>query len=77
MGLNSLQGKNHKEFSEAQDMIDNGGMFSISNQNQFNSVLNELINDDEKRMTCGSKNRAYVDKNKGAVVQIMDYLIKK
>lgn len=76
-GVPIIIGKNHKEFSEAQNMIDNGGMFSISNQNQFNSVLNELINVDEKRMTCGSKNRAYVNKNKGAVVQIMDYLIKK
>lgn len=76
-GVPIIIGKNHKEFPEAQSMIDHGGLFSISNQNQFNLILNELINDNEKRVICGSKNSNFVDKNKGAVVQILDYLLKK
>jgi len=73
-GVPIIIGKNYKEFPEAKDMIDNGGMFSISNQNQFNIILNKLINDSEKRIDCGTKNKTFIDKNKGAVIQILDYL---
>ncbi|GGZ73606.1 3-deoxy-D-manno-octulosonic acid transferase [Algibacter mikhailovii] len=73
-GVPIIIGKNYKEFPEAQAMIDEGGMFSISSQKQFNQTLSTLINDDEKRELCGLRNKAYVEKNKGAVNLVLDYL---
>ncbi len=73
-GIPIIIGPNHQKFPEAKAMITLNGMFSISNQNEFNSVLNELIENTEKRLLYGKNNRNYIKKNKGAVIQIMDYL---
>ncbi len=73
-GIPIIIGNNHNKFPEAQAMIEHGGMFSISNQNEFNTVLNELIENDFKRKQSGNSNTQYVIKNKGAVIQILDYL---
>ncbi|WOD42149.1 3-deoxy-D-manno-octulosonic acid transferase [Hwangdonia lutea] len=73
-GVPIIIGNNHVKFPEAKSMIDMGGMFSISNQNEFNAVLNELIKNEAKRLDSGSKNLDYIKKNKGAVIQILDYL---
>ncbi|WP_341217074.1 glycosyltransferase N-terminal domain-containing protein [uncultured Wocania sp.] len=67
-------GNNHSKFPEAKSMIDINGMFSISNQKEFNSILNELIENEDKRINSGKKNLDYIKKNKGAVIQILDYL---
>lgn len=73
-GVPVIIGNNHSKFPEAKAMIDNGGMYSISNQNEFNSCLNELINNKEKRLDAGSRNFNYIKKNKGAVIQILHFL---
>ncbi|MDD7885561.1 3-deoxy-D-manno-octulosonic acid transferase [Flavivirga sp. 57AJ16] len=67
-------GPHHEKFPEAQDMININGMFSVSDQKEFNSILNELIQNKEKRLFSGKKNGHYISKNKGAVIQIIDYL---
>ena len=69
-------GTNYNRFPEAHDMIAGGGMFAISNQDQLNSILTELIKNDEKRLATGQFNYEYILKNKGAVIQIMDYIRK-
>ena len=77
-GIPIIIGHNHSKFPEAQAMITNGGMYSISNQESFNSILNSLIQNEEKRMRSGHQNLDFINKNKGAVTQILDYLnIKK
>ncbi|MFD1161806.1 3-deoxy-D-manno-octulosonic acid transferase [Hwangdonia seohaensis] len=73
-GVPIIIGNNHVKFPEAKSMIDIGGMFSISNQKEFNTVLNELVKNEVKRLDSGSKNLEYIKKNKGAVIQILDYL---
>jgi len=73
-GLPIIIGKNYKRFPEAVAMIENGGMFSISNQEEFNSILNSLLFNSEKRFQSGVSNASYVKKYKGAVVQIMSYI---
>ena len=73
-GIPIIIGKNHIKFPEAQTMINNGGMFSVSNQEEFNKILNKLIKSSDLRLKYGSKNSEYVRKNKGAVIQILDYL---
>ncbi|WP_303318569.1 glycosyltransferase N-terminal domain-containing protein [Flavivirga abyssicola] len=73
-GVPIIIGPNHQKFPEANAMININGMFSISNQESFNTILNELIQNKEKRLSCGKNCSDYIQKNKGAVIQIIDYL---
>ncbi len=73
-GVPIIIGNNHSKFPEAKSMIDLKGMFSVSNQKEFNTVLNELIKNQSKRVSSGKKNSDYIKKNQGAVIQILDYL---
>lgn len=73
-GIPIIIGNNYSKFPEAKAMIKNKGMFSISNQNEFNSILSLLIGDKRKRLNSGNKNLDYIEKNRGAVIQILDYL---
>jgi len=73
-GVPIIIGANHDKFPEAQDMIDNNGMLSITNQDQLNNALTCFINDTEKRLSFGKQNELYINKNKGAVIQILNFL---
>lgn len=73
-GIPIIIGNNHNKFPEAQKLINNGGMFSITNQEKFNKILNHLIINGDFREKSGSKNKTYIKSNKGAVIQILDYL---
>ncbi|WP_092851297.1 3-deoxy-D-manno-octulosonic acid transferase [Algibacter pectinivorans] len=73
-GTPILIGNNHAKFLEAQALIDNGGMFEIDSQLNFNKTLNKLITDRDFRLQAGSYNKAFIEKNKGAVIHILDYL---
>ncbi|KJD31933.1 3-deoxy-D-manno-octulosonic acid transferase [Tamlana nanhaiensis] len=73
-GIPIIIGNQYSKFPEAEAMISRGGMFSVSNQNAFNSCLNQLINNEVKRLQAGNKNSQYVKENMGAVIQILNYL---
>jgi 3-deoxy-D-manno-octulosonic-acid transferase len=73
-GVPIIIGAHHDKFPEAKAMIANGGMFAISSQNEFNYILNDLIKNQANRLLFGESNAAYIKKQKGAVIQILDYL---
>lgn len=73
-GVPIIIGNNYNKFPEAKSMIDNGGMFSISNQIEFDNILNKLIKNSDFRLKYGSINLEYIKENRGAVIQILDYL---
>lgn len=73
-GVPIIIGDNHEKFPEAQAMIDNKGMISISNQEQLNNTFNSFISDPKKRLLSGQRNRSYIKENEGAVIQIIDFL---
>lgn len=73
-GIPIIIGPNHKKFPEAQALIDNGGMFSIANQNQFNDILKKLLDNSDFLHKTGSKNLEFVKRKSGAVIQILNYL---
>lgn len=73
-GVPIIIGNNHSKFPEAKAMIDNLGMFAVSNQEEFNGILNDLISNKQKRITSGNNNSEYIVKNKGAVQHILNYL---
>ena len=73
-GVPIIIGSNHSKFPEAQELIDNGGMFSVSNQTEFDVILTDLIQNTEKRTVSGTSNLEFIMKNKGAVTKIIRYL---
>jgi 3-deoxy-D-manno-octulosonic-acid transferase len=73
-GIPIIIGNHFDKFPEAKAMISDGGIFSVSNQKELDKVLTELIENDIKRGKSGRQNTAYINKNKGAVIQILNYL---
>ncbi len=73
-GVPIIIGKNYNKFPEAKLMIGNGGVLSVKNQEEFDMRLTELIKNEKKRQELGKHNSYFIDKNKGAVIQILDYL---
>lgn len=76
-GIPIIIGNNYANFPEAFDMISLGGLFPVSNQSSFNSILNSLITNPKKRLDLGNINANYISKNKGAVTQISSYLLNQ
>ncbi|MGC6432094.1 MAG: 3-deoxy-D-manno-octulosonic acid transferase [Jejuia sp.] len=75
-GIPVIIGHNHSKFPEAKALIDNGGMFAVSNQEEFDNILRMLLTNSDYRKIYGSKNQKYVSDKKGAVIQVLDYLRK-
>lgn len=73
-GLPIIIGPNHDKFPEAAEMINIGGMFSIKSSEAFCSKLQQLVSDKALRLESGKCNENYIKENKGAVIQIMNYL---
>ena len=55
-------------------MISLNGVFSISTQKEFNTVLIDLIANPTKRSNAGNSNSNYTKENKGALNKIITYL---
>jgi len=73
-GIPIIIGNNHFEFPEAQAMIENKGMFAVSNSSEFDKILSNLINNIESRQFAGKQNAEFIKKNTGAVDKILEYL---
>jgi 3-deoxy-D-manno-octulosonic-acid transferase len=72
-GIPILIGKNYKKFPEAFQMIKYGGLKSIKNYEELHESLEQLLNDKDLRSQKGQLNLDYIQKNKGAVIQITNY----
>ncbi|MBA6152296.1 3-deoxy-D-manno-octulosonic acid transferase [Gelidibacter maritimus] len=75
-GLPIIIGKNYKKFPEAFQMIAHGGVKSISDKQELQDSLDRLLDNPKERKTIGNLNSSFINKNKGAVVQIMNYIRK-
>ena len=65
-GVPIIFGLNYKKFTEAVELNSLGGAFAISNKNEFNIILKELISDDDKRQKASNICKNYVNNNIGA-----------
>lgn len=75
-GVPIIIGKHHEKFPEAAQMITNSGLFSISNANELDIILNQLIENDKMRHDTGILNSNFIKKHEGAVIQILNYIRK-
>lgn len=73
-GVPIIIGNNYENFPEADEMKTRNGLFSISNQSEFNSILDNFILDDSFRKQSGENNANFVLENKGGVSKIISYL---
>ena len=67
-------GKNYQKFEEANEMIKNGNMISISNYNEFYNVIESIIDNENLLIKMSKKCKEYFDKKKGAVKIILNDL---
>ena len=73
-GIPIIIGNNYNKFPEAKTMIKTGGVLSVNNSISLENELDTLVKSSEKRIDVGSINKKFIEKNKGAVNQIIDYI---
>ena len=73
-GVPIIIGKNYSKFSEAKQMIELGGMFSIKNAQEFEDRIDYLSENKLAANEIGLINSNFVLDNKGATNKIMNYL---
>ena len=73
-GIPVIIGPNHKKFKEARDLAIKGGLLVIDSKNGFTSVLDRFLDEPELTKKTGQINSTYISENKGASIQIMDYI---
>ena len=73
-GVPIVIGKNYEKFPEAKQMIEEAGVISIKNYKDLKEVLDTLIENKIERQRMGDLNKSFVDKNKGAVTVITEYI---
>lgn len=73
-GVPVIFGPNHYKFPEAKEIIEQGGGFSISNQEDFRKAMNLLLSDEKILKMASMVCKNFVSKRKGAVEKIVGSL---
>ena len=72
-----LIGKNFKNFSEAEDLISLGGVYSVNNSKDFYNCFNKLNYSENLRFKSGKINSNYIKKNVEKNKVFVDSLVRK
>lgn len=70
-GMPVLWGPNYRKFNEAKELVERGAGYVITSQEELNSTLNSLWNDNDKLIQAGINAKKYVDSMCGATAMIM------
>ncbi|MCW5517255.1 3-deoxy-D-manno-octulosonic acid transferase [Muriicola sp. Z0-33] len=73
-GMPVLIGPKYTGFKEAEELVEQKGCLSINNYKDFENAVDKFVNDNDFRKRTGLVNTAYIEKNKGASIQIIAYL---
>lgn len=73
-GIPVIIGKNYGKFKEANELVALQGVLPVSGKDQFHKTLLQLTNNKEFRKETGQINAAYIKKNRGAVIQILEFI---
>ena len=71
-GIPVIIGPNYKGFLEAEDLVQLGGLLSVSNKNEFYKITDKLVAKGTVRKKIGKINTKYIVDNKGASIQIIE-----
>jgi 3-deoxy-D-manno-octulosonic-acid transferase len=70
-GIAVLFGPNYHKFIEAEDLINNGGGFSIASVRELESAIAKLLSDKGYRKKCGTAGAEYIQSGHGATERII------
>ncbi len=73
-GIPIVIGKNFKEFPEAGQLQDCGGLFAISNPEEASAILIKLVEDRSFRLKTGEISANFVKNNTGATQTVLAYI---
>jgi 3-deoxy-D-manno-octulosonic-acid transferase len=73
-GVPVMIGKNYERFPEAGKLEDLGGLFSVKNALEFESITDQLLEDDYLRDKTGMICGHWINSNSGATREIVAYL---
>jgi 3-deoxy-D-manno-octulosonic-acid transferase len=76
-GVPIIIGKNYSHFAEATQLVQNGGIISIQNQEEFNETVDLLVSNEKLRQEKGAICKNFVFENKGATEKIMNIILKE
>lgn len=74
-GMPIFIGPNYKKFQEAKDLISEGVIEVVTQEEDLFEVLSKYLKDEEIRSKISKLSKNYILKNKGATQQILSYLI--
>jgi 3-deoxy-D-manno-octulosonic-acid transferase len=73
-GLPVVFGPRYEKFKEALDLVEKGGVFSISEYNAFKTAFDKLLTDNEYHSKASAICKNYVAENRGATQVILNDL---
>lgn len=73
-GIPVIIGPNYHGFKEAEDLVNQKGILPIADAWSFSELMKKLLAQPALIKKIGEINALYISKNKGASVQIIDYL---
>ncbi len=73
-GIPVITGPGYKGFREAEDMVGISGLFPVRDAAQFSETMDRMTEDPDFATVAGARNARYIDANKGATAQIIDYI---
>lgn len=73
-GIPIIIGKNYENFPEAVSLVKSGGVKSVNSPLEFNVEMDSLVYNSKIRQNKGDICRRFIDINKGAVIQIINYI---
>lgn len=73
-GIPVIIGPKYSGFNEAEELVAQKGCFSINSYTDLENTIDRLVSDNEFRLETGKINKSYIQKNKGASIQIIEHL---
>ena len=73
-GIPVVFGPKYQKFKEAHDLIALGGAFSVSNGEEYRTIMDRLLSDEQFRKESGAICKKYVEDNLGATAKILDQI---
>ena len=75
-GIPIIIGPNYQGFNEAEALVNLKGILTVNSKEAFDTVLSNLLENPEYVSNTGKVNADFVKKNKGASIQIVEYIRK-
>ena len=73
-GIPVIIGPNYTGFKEAEELVKLNGIFPVHDKAEFTKLADKLFLDSHFRRTAGTINVSYINKNKGASIQVMNHI---